>query len=689
MIGNTKLVLDATPIANDEFSFHDELFTFLAGNFADFIFCSSSVSEKKRQDTLLKLRESVEEGRTDQLCLLGTADSVELSQNDLLLSLSSKAVLNQELLQLGCKKAVLLSLSDKSSLQERINFCHSNEVDLILADFLPDEVDYDLTGNNNAWNYFLDNFLFLGPLYDSLQTVNSGNAQSQESVLLIIDSESQQLSGQTAQSSIVNALNKAKGFDVLDVSKLHDPNMLSTLRQKIVTSSGVVSLFDDPGLFHQVHTISQFSGKHHFLWGKCSLSPIRFLHTGQLHPLLLEGVDSLREISQREKITRAINAANVPLQKIVLEENQQSKFTSNHYIEKLQNWLLTRKVSGIEECYKGNSSDSGSLASPSKGTVEWPILHMTKWAQGPLAGTISNKIVVDQLHPELKVNDELLKLTSDSLVEMVCFSAPHLDPRGDWLYSFLNKLLSKEGMSEKLEKLFVAFLENPILSNRHHFATLRSAIWPIAMWFDLLNPEKRKPLQDFLLLGENFSKMELRQNKSNESPFAWLLLFLLYQKKEQEALELLDSNKFGFNEKFIQQQRLTAIQVLWFIGSEDLAKETMESNKASFEFLSNRDLLLYSILAALTNCWAQAKDSYQLLFQKSPQIFSKANLLKPRNFWLLQALVYKKVGNSKYYESFLKKAEEVDIYWDRQKVLIEREIPLVEDIKDVVPFFDL
>ena len=160
MIGDTKLVLDATPIANDEFSFHDELFTFLAGNFADFIFCSSSVSEKKRQDALLRVRESVGEGRANQLCLLGKADSIELSQNDLLLSLSSKAALNHELLQLGCKKAFLLSFSDKSSLQERINFCHSNEVDLILADFLPDEVDYDLTGNNNAWNYFLNNFLY-------------------------------------------------------------------------------------------------------------------------------------------------------------------------------------------------------------------------------------------------------------------------------------------------------------------------------------------------------------------------------------------------------------------------------------------------------------------------------------------------------------------------------------------------
>jgi hypothetical protein len=54
---------------------------------------------------------------------------------------------------------------------------------------------------------------------------------------------------------------------------------------------------------------------------------------------------------------------------------------------------------------------------------------------------------------------------------------------------------------------------------------------------------------------------------------------------------------------------------------------------------------------------------------------------------LLQALVYQKVGNTEYYESFLRKAEEVDDYWHLQKILLERRIIPDESQKESIPSF--
>ena len=120
-----------------------------------------------------------------------------------------------------------------------------------------------------------------------------------------------------------------------------------------------------------------------------------------------------------------------------------------------------------------------------------------------------------------------------------------------------------------------------------------------------------------------------------------------------------------------------------------LARATMESHTLSYEFFSNRDLLLYAILSALTGCWEKAGESYRMIFEKNPNIFLKENLLKPRNFWLMQALVYKKIGQTDYYKSFLRKAEEIDPYWNLHKFLLGREIVPEETPRDCVPLFHL
>lgn len=690
MIGNAKLFIDVTPLVRKEICTHGDLLLDLAKNYADAFYLSDSIKDSTELEELSTLLESTQ-GESKNPTFLGLEDLRKIAPDEIFLSFSNNALLDENFLKLACRKSFLLSISDdRTTLEQKIKACHQNEIELIMADFLPDEISWESFVKSPSFGYFLDKFIFLGPAFaaSSLES-NIGKASDSAKILLIIDSKS--CSGQEHKSispTLLSALRKSNHFEALDISDSHG-ELLAEIKSKIIARAAVVSSHENLSILHHVHLICGFIGKPHFIWAEGSFSPIRFLFAGQSNPLFDKGFNAMKGISLRQQITLVLKAVDDPnAEQTASPKDKSERFSSHIYAEKISRWLSSGVFEGLEECYRDSALDSGS-PHPSLVDGTWPTSVFSKWAQGPFAPKVSDLILKRHLHPELKQDEELLESTRIALIESVFCYSPHLNNGAGWPHAFLSKATCVDEVQERLESLLTFMLNKPDFQNAYHLNTLRAAIWPYRFFASLLNPEQLKESQSYLHLGERFLRMEISAKGLSESPFSWLLLFLLYQEKSKEALALLDEHSSKLNDSFVQGQVLTSIQVLWLIGDEDLASATMESHNFSYKFFSDRDLLLCSILSALTGCWEKAEESYRLISEKNPDIFLRENLLKPRNFWLLQSLVYKKVGNSDLAQSFLSKAKEIDPYWGLHMSLLDRDVSSDDANRDCVPQFNL
>lgn len=684
MISNFKLVLDISPFANTVFFLHKELLINLAKNYADYLFFEKSISKEKQHLALKHLVANESDREAYETRILDQASLSNLDQSFLFLSLSDIVIVNKELQELECKKGMLLSSSDEDELLQKINACYSNKIDLILSDFLPDEILLSLPKDIVGWDYFLEKFMFLGPVCDFTPKYKTNCDLETKTILLLFNL--QKTNRHAAHELVlVDAFLKSKAFKAINIGEI---GSIELLREEISSCASVISIVNDQAIFHQIHTFCKLSGKEHFSWETCPLSPIRFLHSEQGHPHLIEGLDRFKESSLREKINLIIKAKATSAKGIFVEPEKSHRLSSKYYVDKLDKFLSNEKLSGLEETYNSNHNYSESTPFISLQTPPKSHSSFIKWAKGPIAERISIKILEGNLPAELKQNEEFHKVFLNALVKHIFAAATFLNEKGTWPCLFLSKSIDLDGISKSLEESLIELLKLPNFRSENNLYLHKQAVWSDFFIFDLLNPKKRRMHQNFLQLGEKYIDLAIRSGHSGKGDFAWLILFHLYQDKGNKALEILDSQKYGFDDNFIQVLRISAIQVLWSIGDENLAKETIQKYRFSFEVSSASDLLTFSIFAALTDCWEIAKESYELLFKKRPHIFLNETQLKPRNFWLYQALVYKKVGNHELYNSFLRKAEEVDDYWNLQKILIERKILSHKNQKEIIPIFE-
>jgi hypothetical protein len=685
MIQNKKLIIDITNCNKDIFSCNKLFFKELICNYADKIYIDDSLHRLSNFENV-EFLENIFDVKINMSIIISSKEELNnLNGDDIYFKLCYYDTFDKGFEDLKCKKIFYLNYSNESSFINEINFIYKIKVDLILTNFLPDELPYHFDWLNNSAKYFLNNFQFIDHEYFPCSGFSQSKKMEIRNGLIIFDSTSTVLNHKT-DNLILKTLENA-GYKKLDISSTETLSLFKLLQKMIVKSKVVISTIQNPSVNQIIGSVCELYGSKNISLNTCITSPLRFLISGQEKPIISEGYfHENNNISIRQKILNIIRndpsikkEPNIPASKNI--------YNKSNFIHKFENRITGFKISSIEQIYSYHSVRNKNQNVGIK-LEKLPENNFPAWFNNPFAEIILERICHNNLNSPKLFDEVQAKKISEDLIQLLCLNIPNL-VHNDWHYRFLSKLASNDDMAKMLEKIFISLFQKQTFVNADNISTFRLSVWPFDMWFDLLNQEKRVSLQGLLKLGEKFMLYHLKKDSKFISSVSWLLLFLLYQGKVDDALSFIDNNKLNLDNSFIDKNRIQVIQTLWCMGNEESAKKVILEYDYVLERLTHTDLLIYAIFTALSSCWEQAELAYSILHKVNPTIFHNNENLLPRNFWLYQAIVYKKVGNTSGFCSFINKAELIDKYWTKQKVLLDRHITIDKKFYDFVPLFNI
>lgn len=685
MIQNKKLIIDITNCNKDNYFCNKLFFKELICNFADKIYISDSLHGLRNFENVEFLENIFNIKINRSIIFSSKKELYDLNEDDLYLNLCYYDTFDKGFEDLKCKKIFYLNYSNEDSFINEINLIYKIKVDLILTNFLPDELPYHFDWLNNSAKYFLNNFQFIDHEYFPCSEFIQSKKMEMRNGLIIFDSTSTVLNHKT-DNIILKTLENV-GYEKFDISNTETLNLFKLLQKNIVKSKVVISTIRNPSLNQIIGLVCGLYGSKNISLNTCITSPLRFLINEQENPIISESnFYENNDKSIRQKLYNIIR--NDPsIKKEFNTPASKNIHNKSNFIYKFENRITGFKISSIEQIYTNHSVRYKSQNVGIK-LEKLPENNFSAWFNNPFAVIILERICHNNLNSP-KLFDELqAKKISEDLIQLLCFNIQNL-VNNDWFYRFLGKLASNDDMAKMLDKIFISLFQKQIFVNADNISTFRLSIWPFDMWFDLLNQEKRESLQGLLKLGEKFMLYHLKKDSKLISSVSWLLLFLLYQGKVDDALSFIDNNKLSLDNSFIVKNRIQVIQNLWCMGNEESAKKVILEYDYVLEKLTHTDLLIYAIFSALTSCWEQAELAYSILHKVKPTIFHNNENLLPRNFWLYQAIVYKKVGNLSGFSSFINKAELIDKYWTNQKVLLDRHITIEKKFYNFVPLFNI
>jgi len=689
MIGDSALILDTTPLANGKYCLHEELLVALAHDHADAFFFNESVPIEKQNDVLAFLKSNF--GQSEHMqnpLLMGKKDLEKLKPDDIFLSLCPKIEFDEYYMQFACKKALYISYPKDDCFEKQLKLFEDFKVDLILTDFLPDEIEVESFQNIEGWEYFINHFLYLSPTINiqSKPLIKSSNNSAK--ILLIVDNNIESRRKETInQHSLVTVLRKSDEIDFIDISKGINSQYHICLKQDIASSTSIISWLNEPGTFHQIHLICQFTGKVHHHLGNCPLSPIRFLYSGLDQPHFLKHITSTSNTSIRYKVNDIIKRKKIKSGNRIPDEKSLNRLSCEYLINKIINRISLNEFSSLENCYRSDTTKTSVHQPVHYENIDFESSSFSTWIRNPIAPIIATKIVKEELNNKLNFDYDLFLDTTTLLTKSISTISSYIKIGKYWSFDFLNNALEIDIIADNLKKYLHDLKHQQNALEGLNYNTLRRGIWSNSFFHTLLDPEKRKKFTKLLEFGEELESNNKKEGNLTKDSFAWLLIFLLYQNKTQKALNLLNDYDRIFDDCFAHENRISSMLILWLIDNEEIARKMVEEYQIPEDFSHYQSILVHAIVSALTGCWDKAELSYNRIHETMPNIFIKKDWIRPRNLFLMQAIVYQKVGNKDYFELFLEKAIQDNPYWYIQKILLDRKIQVNKSKESIIPLF--